>query len=223
MAGVAATMSGQSSVNDGSSGSSNYIQTSKLVGSNVKSSDGEQIGVIRDVVIDRTNGCTAYTVVSTGSKGTDVTGDGSKMIAVPWTVYSPASDGSVLTIRANRDKIDNAPAFEYARIDEYARPDYLENIYSYYGVRTGPGSTAGASTGTKPGTDATGTAGATASPGEVASPAPIATVAPAKIASERMQVGSAASADVSTTNPSRKRHRSGHMPNATPEAANGQD
>ena len=63
---VAATASGQSQIHQTSSSSSSYIVTSKLIGRKVKSSEGEKIGVIKEVVIDRTNGCMAYTVVSTG-------------------------------------------------------------------------------------------------------------------------------------------------------------
>ena len=163
--GLAATMSGQSETPDDSSKDSSYIQTSKLVGRKVKSFDGKEIGIIKDIVIDRTSGYIAYTVVSTGGEGTGVTDGGGKIVAVPWAVYSPTSDLSVLTVNVDRDKIYNAPAFDYTRMDEYARPDYIDNIYSYYGVSPGPRTAAAA------GTDVTGTAGATVSPGEVASPA----------------------------------------------------
>src|SRR6266550_4099332 len=163
--GLAVTMSGQSETPDDSSKDSSYIQTSKLVGRKVKSFDGKEIGIIKDIVIDRTSGYIAYTVVSTGGEGTGVTDGGGKIVAVPWAVYSPTSDLTVVTVNVDRDKIYNAPAFEYARMDEYARPDYIDNIYSYYGVSPGPRTAAAA------GTDVTGTAGATVSPGEVASPA----------------------------------------------------
>ena len=48
-------------------------------------------------------------------------------------------------------------------MDEYARPDYINNVYSYYGVSPGPRTPVAASNGAKAGTDVTGTAGATAS------------------------------------------------------------
>src|SRR4051794_20984413 len=41
----------------------NYLETSKLTGTKVRSSDGE-VGTIKDVVLDN-NGCMAYTVLST--------------------------------------------------------------------------------------------------------------------------------------------------------------
>ncbi len=160
--GLAATISSQTEIPNNSS---SYIQTSKLVGRKVKSSEGKEVGIIKDVVIDRSTGCMSYTVLSTGGAGTGVISGGGKIVAVPWAVYSPTSDLSVLTVNVDRDKIYNAPAFEYARMDEYARPDYIDNIYSYYGVSPGPRTAAAA------GTDVTGTAGATVSPGEVASPA----------------------------------------------------
>src|SRR5438094_9294284 len=187
--GLAATMSGQSETPDDSSKSSGYIQTSKLVGRKVKSFEGKEIGVIKEIVIDRTSGCIAYTVVSTGGEGTGVTDGGGKIVAVPWAVYSPTSDLTVVTVNVDRDKIYNAPAFEYTRMDEYARPDYINNVYSYYGVSPGP------RTAVARGTDVTGTAGATASPGEVASPAATSagTAAPNKKPSARTHASSTTS------------------------------
>src|SRR5438093_4209949 len=111
---------------------SGHVQTSKLIGTKVKTAQGEEIGVIKDVVLDRTNGCMAYTVLSTGGSGTRASQ--AKTVAVPWAVYSPTSDVSVLTVTVDRDRIYNAPVFEYARIDEYASTDYINNVYSYYGV-----------------------------------------------------------------------------------------
>src|SRR4030095_10980751 len=128
--------------------STTYVQTSKLVGTKIKSSQGEEIGVIKDVVLDRNTGCMAYTVLSTGGGGGRVTGGGGKMVAVPWSVYSPQSDLSTYTVTVDRERIFNAPVFDYARIEEYSRPDYINNVYSYYGVSTGVGVGVGVSGGT---------------------------------------------------------------------------
>src|ERR1700755_2435736 len=79
-----------------------YIETSKFIGQKVKSTQGDEIGTVKDIVLDRSTGCLAYTVVSTtgggtqvgGTGGTQVSGGG-KMVAVPWAVYSPSSDLNV--------------------------------------------------------------------------------------------------------------------------------
>src|SRR5207248_5502264 len=121
-----------------SSTTTSYVQTSKIVGMKVNDTSGQEVGVVKDVVLDRNTGCMAYTVLSTsgGGGGGRVSGGG-KMVAVPWTVYSPTSDVSALTVTVDRDRIYNAPVFDYARIEEYSRPDYINNVYSYYGVSPG--------------------------------------------------------------------------------------
>src|SRR5437762_875850 len=68
---------------------STTVQVSKLVGTKVKSSQGEEIGVVKDVMIDRSTGCMAYTVLSTGEGGGARAAGGGKLVAVPWAVYSP--------------------------------------------------------------------------------------------------------------------------------------
>src|SRR5437660_574239 len=45
-----------------SSTTTTYVQTSKIVGMKVKDSSGQEIGVVKDVVLDRNTGCMAYTV-----------------------------------------------------------------------------------------------------------------------------------------------------------------
>src|SRR6266581_5172391 len=70
--------------------SSGYVQTSKIIGTKVKTAQGEEVGVVKDVVIDRSTGCMAYTVLSTAEGGARAAGGG-RVVAVPWAVYSPTS------------------------------------------------------------------------------------------------------------------------------------
>ena len=97
--------------------STGYVQTSKIIGTKVKTAQGEEVGVVKDVVLDRSNGCMAYTVLSAGGTGTRVAGE-SKLVAVPWSVYSVSPDMSYLTVSVERDRIYNAPVFEYSRISD---------------------------------------------------------------------------------------------------------
>src|SRR2546430_13377935 len=109
-----------------SSSSSGYVQRSKIIGTKVKTAQGEEVGVVKDVVLDRSNGCMAYTVLSAGGTGTRVTGQ-SKMVAVPWSVYSVSPDMSYLTVSVERDRIYNAPVFEYSRISDTS---FTSTVYS---------------------------------------------------------------------------------------------
>src|SRR5437763_10761651 len=76
---------------------SSTVQVSKLVGTKVKSSQGEEIGVVKDVMIDRSTGCMAYTGLSTSDGGARGAGGG-KLVAVRWAVYSSTIDVTALTL-----------------------------------------------------------------------------------------------------------------------------
>jgi len=176
--GVILTVLGAAIASTSAQTQSTTVQVSKLVGTKVKSSQGEEIGVVKDVMIDRSTGCMAYTVLSTGEGGARAAGGG-KLVAVPWAVYSPTSDVSALTVTVDRERIYSAPVFDYARIDEYSRPDYITNVYSYYGVSPGAeiGAEVSRTTTTGVTSGATSGAGAARSPVQGASPA--ATTSPA--------------------------------------------
>jgi sporulation protein YlmC with PRC-barrel domain len=190
----------------------NYIQTTKIVGTKVKTAQGQEVGVVKDVVLDRSSGCMAYTVLSTGGTGTRITGGG-KLVAVPWNVYTTSSDPSVLTVSVERDKIYNAPVFEYSHINEYASTGYINNVYAHFGVSAGvSGQTSTTTTGA-----ATTTTGATQTnvaptgsmtPGASVSPAatssPIATGSPMATASPSASPSESASASPSAS-PKEKR------------------
>ena len=175
-----------------SSSSSGYIQTSKIVGTKVKTSQGEDIGVVKDVVLDSNTGCMAYTVLSAGGTGTRVTGQ-AKTVAVPWAVYTPSTDMSVLTVRVDRDRIYNAPVFDYARINEYETTGYINNVYSYYGV------TPQAGIGVSGGTSGTTTTGVTGAATGAASP--MATASPRATRSSAAPASSRATASPRTSYP----------------------
>src|SRR5256714_13174087 len=74
-----------------SSTTTSYVQTSKIVGMKVKDSSGQEVGVVKDVVLDRNTGCMAYTVLSTGGTRTRGSG-GAETLAAPWAGFTPTSE-----------------------------------------------------------------------------------------------------------------------------------
>src|SRR5947207_15757770 len=74
-----------------SSTTTSYVQTSKIVGMKGKDSSGEEVGVVKDVVLDRNNGCMAYTGLSTRGTGARTSG-GAKAVDVPLRVYTVTSE-----------------------------------------------------------------------------------------------------------------------------------
>ena len=163
--------------------SSSYIQSSSVIGSKIKDSRGQDVGEIKDVVLDRSSGCLAYVVLSTRGTGTTTT---TKTVAAPWSVFSASSEPRVYMTRIEREKIYSAPVWESTRIEEYSRPEYITQVYGYYGVTpsfsVGVTSTSGTTTGTTTtgvtaSTNASATPAATASVGATMTPAATASAA----------------------------------------------
>src|ERR1700716_3531266 len=81
-----------------------YIPSSKIIGSKIRGSDGSEVGVIKDVVLDRQTGCMAYTVLETTGGGGNVAGGKTttttttrKTVAMPWTAIQPGPEPTVYT------------------------------------------------------------------------------------------------------------------------------
>src|SRR4051794_37094969 len=140
----------QSTTTTTSNTSTGYIQSSKIIGSKIRSADGSEVGVIKDVVLDRESGCMAYTVLETnGDAGSTAGSSGGssrtttttthKTVAMPWTAFSATSDPTVYTTQIQRERIYSAPVYDYGHIEEYSRPDYISGIYNYYGVQPAVG------------------------------------------------------------------------------------
>src|SRR3954470_3588192 len=132
--------------------STSYVQSSSIIGSKIKDSRGQDVGEIKDVVLDRSSGCLAYVVLSTHGTGTGTTTTTTKTVAAPWSVFSASSEPRVYMTRVEREKIYTAPVWESTRIEEYSRPEYINQVYGYYGVTpsfsVGVTSTSGTTTGT---------------------------------------------------------------------------
>ncbi len=124
-----------------------YIQSSSVIGSKIKDSRGQDVGEIKDFVLDRQSGCLAYVVLSTRGGGTTTATTTTKTVAAPWSVFSPSSETRVYTTRLERERIYSAPVWESTRIEEYSRPEYISSVYGYYGV-TVPNFSVGVTTGT---------------------------------------------------------------------------
>src|SRR5205823_2906416 len=135
------------------------IQSSSVIGSKIKDSRGQDVGEIKDFVLDRSSGCLAYVVLSTRGGGTTTTT--TKTVAAPWSVFSASSEPRVYVTRIERERIYSAPVWESTRIEEYSRPEYINQVYGYYGVTpsfsVGVTSTSGTTT---TGTTTTGTTAA---------------------------------------------------------------
>jgi hypothetical protein len=91
--------------------------------------DGSHIGHIQNLAIDFENGCTAYAVLSVeGTMQYDT-----KLLAVPWQVFSFEPETSSFKINIPRAKLENAPEFDRNYKPERVNDTWLDAVYNYYG------------------------------------------------------------------------------------------
>ena len=107
------------------------MKGSTFIGSDVENPQGQNLGDIKDVVIDRTSGRIAYAVVSFGG----FLGLGEKLFAVPWGAFSqPKPDKDTLVLDVDKERLQNAPGFDTHNWPQMASREWVTNLYSYYHV-----------------------------------------------------------------------------------------
>ncbi len=98
--------------------------TTRLMGSPVETSKGEQVARVDDFVIDFGSDRVVYSVLS------DVGGSGGKMVAVPFGELSKS--GNTFTLKTTKEKLINSPSFRMADMTNH---HYADNVYKYYGLQ----------------------------------------------------------------------------------------
>ncbi len=83
-------------------------RASKINGTNVKNTKGENLGGIKDLVIDPESGRVVYAVVSFGG----ILGLGNKLFAIPWSVLHWNRDKKHYVLDLDKETLKNAPGFD---------------------------------------------------------------------------------------------------------------
>jgi len=106
-------------------------RASSLVGMNVKNSQGQSLGEVKDVVFDITKGEINYLAVSFGG----FLGVGEKLFAVPFKAFDSAKDGNSYHLLLNVDKatLEKAPSFDKNSWPNFADPNWARDIDAAYG------------------------------------------------------------------------------------------
>ncbi len=84
-------------------------KASELIGMKVQNPQGEDLGTIKDIVIDLNQGKVAYAVMDAGG---GLLGLGEKLVAVPVYILQGAGDADYLTMNASKEKLKAAKGFD---------------------------------------------------------------------------------------------------------------
>lgn len=107
----------------------NIIRGKDIADYSVRNPSGEDLGNIKDIVVDINEGCTAYAALSFGG----IMGLGDKLFAVPWAAlqYNASDDSFVLDVP--KEQLENAPGFDKGNWPTTAEREWLTGMYSHYG------------------------------------------------------------------------------------------
>jgi len=101
-----------------------------LMGKNVVSQDGEELGSIDNLVISE-NGQVEYIILSRGG----VLGVGGDMIPVPWDAANLQKDqDDQLRADLTEQQLEGAPSFDGDNWAQISSPEYEQQVHSYFGT-----------------------------------------------------------------------------------------
>lgn len=106
---------------------------STLIGDRVRNGDDEELGDIKEIMLDTRTGEVRYAVLSFGG----FFGMGEKLFAVPWDALTldPANKGFVLDV--DKERLKDAPGFDKSKWPDMSDPSWAIKIRTYYGSGTG--------------------------------------------------------------------------------------
>ena len=102
-----------------------------LVGNDVYNRKGEDLGDIKEIMLDTSNGKVCYAVLSFGG----LLGMGEKLFAVPWNALRLDTVNKRFELDVEKDRLKNAPGFDKDDWPDMADQSWVDKIHSYYGTK----------------------------------------------------------------------------------------
>jgi sporulation protein YlmC with PRC-barrel domain len=99
------------------------LSTESILGSNIKDPQGEEVGEVKQLMIDPQTGLVKYAVVSVGG----LLGMGEKTIIVPWNTLEVARDGRSVVLNASKQLLQDAPEYKQGKESEVAERNQSES------------------------------------------------------------------------------------------------
>src|SRR5271155_2094061 len=104
------------------------IAASKVQGTEVYNSEGESLGSIHDLMIDKISGNVAYPIMSFGG----FLGIGNSYHPLPWSLlqYDTSLGGYVIEI--DKRRLEDAPSYPVGTEPAWGDPEYEGKLHDYY-------------------------------------------------------------------------------------------
>jgi sporulation protein YlmC with PRC-barrel domain len=101
-----------------------------LTGNDVYNRQDEDLGDIKEFMLDMTTGRVAYAVLSFGG----FLGMGEKLFAVPWSALTLDTVNKRFVLDASKERLESAPGFDKDHWPDMADTTWAKEVHDYYGV-----------------------------------------------------------------------------------------
>ena len=99
-----------------------------LLGNDVCNKDGEDLGDIKEFMIDMASGKIAYAVLSFGG----LLGLGDKLFAVPWAALTLDTANKRFTLDVLKESLQDAPGFDKDHWPSMADKTWASGVHKFY-------------------------------------------------------------------------------------------
>lgn len=106
------------------------LPATTLIGHRVENMAGDNLGTIKDIVLDVDSGRIAYAVLSFGG----FLGLGDKLFAVPWSALRLDSPNHAFLFDVDKETLQRAEGFDKDHWPDMADPAWGARIHEYYGT-----------------------------------------------------------------------------------------
>ena len=103
-----------------------------LIGNDVYNASNENLGSIKELMIEMSTGKISYAVLSFGG----FLGVGDRLFAVPWQALKLDTANRRFTLNASKEQLKNAPGFDKNHWPSMADTSWVSDVHSFYGVKT---------------------------------------------------------------------------------------
>ncbi|GGY68146.1 hypothetical protein GCM10011613_10440 [Cellvibrio zantedeschiae] len=101
-----------------------------LNGNDVYNTYDEDLGDIKEIMLDVASGKIAYAVLSFGG----ILGLGEKLFAVPWKALKLDTENKRFILDVSKERLQNAPGFDKDDWPDMADTSWSDSIHNFYSV-----------------------------------------------------------------------------------------
>lgn len=101
-----------------------------LNGNDVFNPEGEDLGDIKEIMLNVNTGQVSYAVLSYGG----FLGMGEKLFAVPWNALTLDTVNKRFTLNVSKDRLESAPGFDSDDWPDMSDQIWAQGIHTYYGT-----------------------------------------------------------------------------------------